>query len=99
VHGSPVKQARLIERIFTAYFVEGEDIGHPSVLERLALECGLQAEGPGGHPGDGRGRGEGHRTSYPVGGVPCFVFDGSLMLSGAATPDALADVMFRALRA
>ncbi|MDM0000747.1 DsbA family protein [Variovorax sp. J22P240] len=34
------QQAKLVDRIFTAYFLEGKDIGNCSVLERLALECG-----------------------------------------------------------
>jgi predicted DsbA family dithiol-disulfide isomerase len=94
--GTEAQQARLIELIFTAYFMEGQNIGDPSVLERLALECGLAAEGPRAH------RGERHahaRALYPISGVPHFVFDGSLALSGAATPDALLNVMMRALRA
>ncbi|RZL89372.1 MAG: DsbA family oxidoreductase [Variovorax sp.] len=103
-HGTDAQQARLIERIFTAYLTEGENIGSSSVLERLALECGLEAEGPRAHRRDEQGGGgryaHTHATvRYPISGVPYFMFDGSLALSGAASPDALLDVMLRALRA
>ena len=88
---SQAQQARLIEQIFTAYFVEGEDIGDALVLERIAQACGVQAAAPG----------EGQRAlgHYPVGGVPCFVFDGALALSGAEPPGMLVDAMLQALRA
>ncbi|MDM0110828.1 DsbA family oxidoreductase [Variovorax sp. J22R133] len=95
VHGTDAQQARLIQRIFTAYFMEGEDIGNTSVLKRLALECGLDA-------GDAQAGIDPHvpaRLRYPISGVPCFVLDESFALSGAASPDALLDLMLRALDA
>jgi len=98
VRGTEAQQARLIERIFTAYFLDGEDIGDASVLERLALQCGLEAPRD-----DEAARNEGRHVPasprYPINGVPCFVFEGSLALSGAAGPDALLDAMLQALRA
>ena len=84
------QQSMLIDRIFTAYFLEGEDIGNGAVLDRLALQCGAQ-----GPAGDGEGQRAGAR--YPVPGVPFFVFDGSLALSGAATSETVLDAMMRAL--
>jgi len=91
-HIDKAQQAKLIDRIFTAYFLEGEDIGDASVLDRLALQCGLQ---------DGLGAGEGQPAGprYAIPGVPFFVFDRSLALSGAATSDAVLDAMLRALGA
>ena len=88
---SQPQQARLIERIFTAYFVEGEDIGDALVLEGIAQACGVQAAAPG--------EGQRARARHPVGGVPCFVFDGALALSGAEPPGMLVDAMLQALRA
>ncbi len=90
---APARQAKLIDRIFSAYFLEGEDIGDESVLERLALDCGSQAEVRGAdeaRPGGAR---------YAVSGVPFFVFDGTLALPGAATPDTVLDAMLQALGA
>ncbi|HEY2257226.1 MAG TPA: DsbA family oxidoreductase [Variovorax sp.] len=100
-HGTEAQQARLIERIFKAYFIDGQDIGDASVLEQLALESGLPGEAPGADRGDPQGhdRHTHPRMRNPVNGVPCFVFDGSLAISGAASPDALLEVMLRALRA
>ncbi|MEJ8812794.1 DsbA family oxidoreductase [Variovorax ureilyticus] len=87
------QQAKFIDRIFTAYFLEGEDIGDESVLERLALECALQTEIRGADEERPAG------ARYAVPGVPFFVFDGRLALSGAATADAMLDVLLQALGA
>ena len=95
------RQAKLVDRIFTAYFLEGEDIGDWSVLERLAGECGQQ-RGTSGRPG---GDGLSARTEcpvptrYPIQGVPSFVVDESLAFSGAMPSDMMLDVILRALDA
>lgn len=97
------QQAKLIDRIFTAYFLEGEDIGDEAVLERLALECGVQTEDRGVLRGDddGPGASKGHPAGarYPIPGVPLFVFDGLLALSGASASDTLLDAMLQAVGA
>ena len=36
-------QARVVDRLFEAYFVEGRDIGDRGVLVEIAGECGLDA--------------------------------------------------------
>jgi predicted DsbA family dithiol-disulfide isomerase len=48
-NGAEAQQAALIESLFTAYFMDGEDIGDLSVLQRRALECGLEHDGVLGH--------------------------------------------------
>jgi len=85
------QQAKLIDRIFTAYFLEGEDIGDEDVLDRLALQCGPQ----GGVVDGDEGQRAGGR--YLVPGVPFFVFDGSLALSGAVPSETVLDAMQRAV--
>src|SRR5271166_6556704 len=37
-------QAKVVDRLFRAYFVEGRDIGDRSVLVEIASECGLDAD-------------------------------------------------------
>ena len=96
-HGTMAQQEELIERLFTAFFIEGIDIGDLSVLERLALACGLSRDGLRARLADSRGRcGQAMRQPQPhyrVDGVPFFVFNGSRVLSGAVSPDVLLKAM------
>ncbi|MGJ7506235.1 DsbA family oxidoreductase [Variovorax sp. GT1P44] len=95
------QQAKLVDRIFTAYFLEGKDIGDCSVLERLALECGLQPDVSGSLGGDESCAGGRSpvATCYPVQGVPFFVLDGSLAFSGAMPSETMLDAILQALDA
>lgn len=43
-HGSSTQKESLIDALFTAYFMHGEDIGDRSVLSRIAAECGLAGD-------------------------------------------------------
>ncbi len=89
------KQASLVETIFGAYFVRGQDIGDRDILRRLAISVGL----PGDEAEDFLDSGEGaaevegenarvHRLG--VGGIPCYIFDGRYAVAGAQEPDMLA---------
>ena len=95
--GGAALQASLIDSLFTAYFIEGEDIGDLRVLERRAVECGLERGGVREHLSALNGRRARHAPSG-VSGVPLFVFDESIAVSGAASPDALLDAMLRSIR-
>jgi predicted DsbA family dithiol-disulfide isomerase len=101
--GNEVQRAALIERLFTAYFMEGENIGDYQVLERLGLECGLEREGLKDHLTESRrladptGRRVLH-TDAQVSGVPRFVFNNGYVLSGAYSPDAITRAMELASR-
>jgi predicted DsbA family dithiol-disulfide isomerase len=96
-HGTPAQHEKLIERMFTAFFIEGIDIRDLFMLERLALDCGLSGDGWRARLADSRGpRGQPIRLPQPhyrVDGVPFFVFDGSRALSGAASADVLLKAM------
>jgi predicted DsbA family dithiol-disulfide isomerase len=85
-------------RLFAAYFTEGEVIGDPDTLRRLAGEAGL----PGvdvdrvlaGHDHDADVRAdldEAHRRG--ITGVPFFLFDDDLGLPGAQPPDRMLRVL------
>jgi predicted DsbA family dithiol-disulfide isomerase len=85
-HGTPAQHEKLIERMFTAFFIEGIDIGDLSILGRLALDCGLSRDGWRARLADSSGR-RGQlmappQTPYRVDGVPFFVLNGSRVLSG-----------------
>jgi predicted DsbA family dithiol-disulfide isomerase len=94
--------AALIDRLLTAFFTEGENIGDSAVLERLGMECGLEAEGLKAHL-DACARladPTGQRMSYvdpKVNGVPYFEFNTGYSLSGVYSPVAIASAMALAI--
>jgi predicted DsbA family dithiol-disulfide isomerase len=96
-HGTPAQHEKLIERMFTAFFIEGIDIGDLSILERLALDCGLSRDGWRARLADSHGRRDQlmapPQLPYRVDGVPFFVLNGSHVLSGAASADLLLKAM------
>jgi len=71
---------RLLERLFAAYFQRREDIGDAATLHRLAAEVGVPLDRiSDATPIDARAA----RNEPAVPGVPYFVFNNSLALSGA----------------
>ena len=100
--GTAAQQAALIDRLFAAYFLEGEDVGDPAVLERAALACGYTRAGVADHLADTQRRRSVRArqplpAEYGMNGVPLFVLNGSLGLAGAQAPQTLLDAMLRAL--
>jgi len=88
--GDGRQQQRWIERVFEAYFLEGEDIGRPDTLEALWQDVGLP---PHAVPA----------SALPVpalttvSAVPRFIFNGGLPLSGAQPAAVLLQAMDEAL--
>ncbi|CAN0627026.1 DSBA oxidoreductase [Burkholderia multivorans] len=102
-HETDERQATLVERLLTAFFVDCENIGDPAVLERLGLECGLSDDGmnehaytAGGYAGPGANPLPAEAPS--VSGVPFMVFNGTHYLSGAYPADVIVDVMLESIR-
>jgi predicted DsbA family dithiol-disulfide isomerase len=99
-HGTREQQDALVERLFMAWFLEGEDIGDAAVLERHAVECGLDRE-----PLQVQLAAWRDRTRLPsaigaaVSGVPAYAFDGVPTLSGAVPPAMIVQAMARHLAA
>lgn len=91
------KQAReeaVVQALFDAYFLRGEDIGDRDVLVEVARAAGLasqaaraflesDAEAEAVHAEDMAARRAG------INGVPCFVFNGRHALAGAHPPEVL----------
>ncbi|MBI2514054.1 MAG: DsbA family oxidoreductase [Opitutae bacterium] len=81
-------QRAFVDAIFSAYFLAGRDIGDPAVLAELAAPHGLRAEQVGVLlANDGlrqrvRELAE-SMTAQGITGVPFFIFDQKLALSGA----------------
>ena len=89
------------ERFLRAYMTEGEPIGEPEVLARLAGEVGLDREevrdvlAGDRYASDVRADEEDARK-IGVTGVPFFVIGGRYAVSGAQTADVLLDALTRA---
>jgi predicted DsbA family dithiol-disulfide isomerase len=91
----------LVEALFRAYFVEGRYIGDRDELARLGGEAGFDAAGAREMLDSDTGAAEiaemdSHARSMGIGGVPFFVLDGKIGVSGAAGADALLEAMAQA---
>lgn len=81
-----------VDRIFRAFFVEGRDIGDPSVLAEIGHEVGFERESVERllRSEEDRSRilAEDERVrSLGVKGVPCYIVEGRYAISGAQSPE------------
>ena len=90
------------EALFRAHFQEGRDIGDVLVLAEIAEEVGLDSQAAMHFLASDEGADDvrqweaaAHRLG--IGGVPFFIFDRKLGVSGAQPPEALLTVMREAL--
>lgn len=93
-------EPELKERLFRAYLGEGEAMGDPAVLERLACEVGLPRDAVRELLAGERYAGEvrdDERTAASLGisAVPFFVLDRTMGASGAHPPEVLGDLLQR----
>ena len=101
-HSQPGADAEpLVAALFRAYFVEGRLIGDRGELARIAGEAGFDAQAARDWLDAERGTVEvaamdREARRMGIGGVPFFVFDGRIGVSGAAGADAIADAMAQA---
>jgi len=86
------RQDAVVELLFRGYFTEGADIGSVPVLGQLASRAGLDAAAVESFLQREEGATEvkaeeaaGHRLG--IRGVPYFVLNGSISISGAQPPD------------
>ena len=97
-------QARVVDRLFKAYFVEGRDIGDRSVLTEIGGESGLDAELVEKLLAEGADvdlvREEiAQAQAMGVSGVPFFIFAGRIGVPGAQEPSVLRQAMTQARQA
>jgi len=94
------QQEAIVERLFRAYFVEGADLTSRDTLAALAREAGLpDAAATAALDGDGAqqaARDDTEARRLGVSGVPFFVVDGKLGVSGAQGADALLEAFGQA---
>jgi predicted DsbA family dithiol-disulfide isomerase len=90
-------QDRIAERLFQAYFVNGEDVGDPAVLLSVAREVGVSAitrvEDFDSPELTDDVKAEERRVSGGIRGVPQISFDGQVLASGAQHEDLLASAI------
>jgi predicted DsbA family dithiol-disulfide isomerase len=91
------------ERFLRAYMTEGEAIGDKQVLQRLAVEAGLDADevrhvlASDALAAEVRAD-EQEAQALGISGVPFFVFDGRLAVSGAQPADVFLGALGQAFR-
>lgn len=98
--GSAEQVADLIERLFAAYFMEGRNIGALPVLLAIAAEAGFPAtaiEARLATPEAGDRFRARLAADTGISGVPFFVFNDRLAVSGAHPPASLLAAMEQAL--
>ena len=91
----------LVERLFRAYFLEGRMLADRETLVSLAAEAGIDAAAARHWLASGRGvqeiaQAEARARELGITGVPFFIFDGHVGLSGAHPPETLRDAIRRA---
>lgn len=91
----------LVERLFRAFFLEGRDIGDREVLAALAGEAGFDAGAArafldSGEGGDRIAAMDVRARQLGVEGVPYFVFNEKVAVSGAHEPAVLLDAIAQA---
>ena len=97
----PVAADSLVERLFRAYFIDGINIGELDALATLAGEAGFDAAAARAWLASDAGRTaikaeEQRARALGVSGVPFFVFNQRLAVSGAQPPEVLLDAMEQA---
>ena len=97
--GQEGDQNTLVENLFQAYFLNGEDIGAPEVLIGIAKRSGISAnEFLSGNRGGQEIAAEEHNARrQAVSGVPSFFIGGNPITSGAHKPELLAQMLAPAL--
>lgn len=92
--GGGVLQDAVVESFFKAYFEEEKSLGEKEVLRECALRAGMGADVVETMLGTEEGRAEVEReeaefrSKWKCGGVPLFVLDGRISMSGAQPAEA-----------
>ena len=97
------KQDELAEALFRAHFVEGESLADRQVLADIAARAGLDRKAAEDYLASDEDRAQIARADVEarnagIGGVPYFIFNRKVGVSGAQDPEALLEAMEQALR-
>ena len=95
-------EPRIVEILFFKYFIEGLDIGRKDILQEIGERAGLDGNAIGGYLNSEEDidfvydqNTRAHRMG--VNGVPAFVFNENMIISGAQEPQILARMIDAAL--
>jgi predicted DsbA family dithiol-disulfide isomerase len=93
--------ARMQQRLMELYFAEGADLSDREVLVRAAVDCGLDGDRirellAGDTDVERVEQAANAAKDAGIDGVPCFILGGALAVSGAQSPEFLADAIARA---
>ena len=88
------RQDEIVQALFDAYFLHGEDIGDPLVLTGAGVLAGLDEGAVGdfllsGAEADVVRAEDAQARQAGITGVPCFIFNGKYALAGAHEPEVL----------
>jgi predicted DsbA family dithiol-disulfide isomerase len=92
--------ARVKQRLMDLYFAEGGDLTNPNVLVEAAAACGMDADlvrrllASDADVDRVEGEANGAKEAG-IDGVPCFIFSGSVIVTGAQSPEYLASAIER----
>jgi predicted DsbA family dithiol-disulfide isomerase len=93
---------RIVETLFFEYFIEGLDIGRQDVLQEIGARDGLDGDAIGAYLNSEEDidfvydeNTRAHRMG--VNGVPAFVFNKKMIISGAQEPQILARMIDAAI--
>ncbi|MCX2722723.1 DsbA family oxidoreductase [Roseibium salinum] len=94
-------QDEVVERLFQAYFVKGEDLTKAETLVRISKEAGMQSDLVEQLLATDTDLGQTEALiataqNSGVTGVPCFIIDGRFVLAGAEKPETIAAALLHA---
>ena len=83
----------MVEALFQAYFLDGQDIGNREILSAIAKTVGLDQKDATAHLAGSDDLSEVHEEDLQgrrlgIQGVPCFIVAGKYAVSGAQEPEA-----------
>ncbi len=85
----------VVDALFKKYFEEAADIGDAAMLEKIAVETSVK-DWPDGADEKETTALEASMRGFGISGVPTFIFDRKLAVSGAHAPESLAAAMRQA---
>jgi predicted DsbA family dithiol-disulfide isomerase len=92
--------ARVKQRLMVLYFAEGGDLSDPKVLIQAGVDCGMDGDLVrrllASDADVDRIEGEANSAKEAgIDGVPCFIFGGNVIVTGAQSPEYLASAIER----